>query len=141
MILAFQDTANGINLWRLIGGIGIGVELVTIDSYISELVPKSSRGKAFAFQQGVGFLAVPLVALLAWLLVPQTVAGLSGWRWVVIFGSLGALVIWVLRRQLPESPRCSPASSSAPSPAPSSLTSSAGARSSPTRCCGTARAR
>ena len=105
LILAFQDTANGINLWRLIGGIGIGVELVTIDSYISELVPKSSRGKAFAFQQGVGFLAVPLVALLAWLLVPQTVMGLSGWRWVVIFGSCGALVIWVLRRQLPESPR------------------------------------
>ena len=100
LILAFQDTANGVNLWRLIGGIGIGVELVTIDSYISELVPKSSRGKAFAFQQGVGFLAVPLVALLAWLLVPQTVAGLSGWRWVVIFGSFGALVIWVLRRQL-----------------------------------------
>lgn len=105
LVLAFQDTANGVNLWRLIGGIGIGVELVTIDSYISELVPKSSRGKAFAFQQGVGFIAVPLVALLAWLLVPQTVAGLSGWRWVVIFGSLGALVVWVLRWQLPESPR------------------------------------
>lgn len=105
LILAFQDTPNGVNLWRLIGGIGIGVELVTIDSYISELVPKSSRGKAFAFQQGVGFLAVPTVALLAWLLVPQTVWGLSGWRWVVIFGSFGALVIWFLRRQLPESPR------------------------------------
>ena len=40
-----------------------------------------------------------------WLLVPKTALGLSGWRWVVIFGSLGALVIWVLRRQLPESPR------------------------------------
>ena len=105
LILAFQDTPNGVNLWRLIGGIGIGVELVTIDSYISELVPKSSRGKAFAFQQGVGFISVPLVALLAWLLVPQTVAGLSGWRWVVIFGSFGALVVWVLRWRLPESPR------------------------------------
>jgi putative MFS transporter len=105
LILAFQDTPNGVNLWRLIGGIGIGVELVTIDSYISELVPKSSRGKAFAFQQGVGFIAVPLVALLAWRLVPQTVWGLSGWRWVVIFGSFGALVVWVLRLRLPESPR------------------------------------
>ena len=105
LILAFQDTANGVNLWRLIGGIGIGVELVTIDSYISELVPKSSRGKAFAFQQGVGFLSVPLVALLAWLMVPLNIVGLSGWRWVVILGSTGALVVWFLRRQLPESPR------------------------------------
>ncbi len=105
LILAFQDTANGVNFWRLIGGIGIGVELVTIDTYISELVPKSARGKAFAFQQGVGFFAVPLVALLAWLLVPLTVMDLSGWRWVVIFGSLGAIVVWALRWGLPESPR------------------------------------
>jgi MFS transporter, putative metabolite:H+ symporter len=105
LILAFQHTAAGLNLWRLIGGIGIGVELVTIDSYISELVPKTSRGKAFAFQQGLGFLAVPTIAFFAWLLVPLTPFGLAGWRWVVIIGSVGALVIWVLRRQLPESPR------------------------------------
>jgi putative MFS transporter len=105
LILAFQDTANGVNLWRMIGGIGIGVELVTIDTYISELVPKSARGKSFAFQQGVGFIAVPTVALLAWLLVPTSPLGMSGWRWVVIVGSLGALIVWLLRWRLPESPR------------------------------------
>ena len=105
LILAFQDTADGVNLWRMIGGIGIGVELVTIDSYISELVPKSARGKAFAFQQGVGFIAVPTVALMAWLLVPIKVADLSGWRWVVILGSVGAVFVWFLRWRLPESPR------------------------------------
>lgn len=105
LILAFQTTALGVNLWRLIGGIGIGVELVTIDAYISELMPKSGRGKAFAFSQGVGFIAVPLIALFAWRLVPLQPFGLSGWRWVVIIGSVGALVVWVLRWQLPESPR------------------------------------
>lgn len=105
LILAFQTTAAGVNLWRLIGGIGIGVELVTIDTYISELVPKSCRGKAFAYQQGIGFISVPLVALLAWLLVPLTPMGLSGWRWVVIIGSFGAVVVWLLRWRLPESPR------------------------------------
>src|SRR5580692_7032475 len=105
LILAFQDTANGLNFWRMISGIGIGVELVTIDTYISELVPKSARGKAFAFQQGIGFLSVPLVALFAWLLVPLSPLGLSGWRWVVIIGSLGAIVIWIIRWRLPESPR------------------------------------
>ena len=105
LILAFQDTANGVNLWRMISGIGIGVELVTIDTYISELVPKSARGKAFAYQQGIGFLSVPLVALFAWLLVPTAPLGLSGWRWVVIIGSVGAVVIWIIRWRLPESPR------------------------------------
>ena len=78
LVLAFQDTANGVNLWRMISGIGIGVELVTIDTYISELVPKSARGKAFAFQQGIGFLSVPLVALFAWLLVPLSPLGTVG---------------------------------------------------------------
>ncbi len=41
-IMAFQSDAFGLNLWRFIAGIGIGVELVTIDTYISELVPKGS---------------------------------------------------------------------------------------------------
>src|ERR1700726_1028169 len=48
-IMAFQSTAFSIDLWRFIAGIGIGVELVTIDTYVSELTPKHLRGRAFAF--------------------------------------------------------------------------------------------
>jgi MFS transporter, putative metabolite:H+ symporter len=104
-ILAFQNTAGALNLWRFIAGIGIGVELVTIDAYLSEIVPKSIRGKAFAFQQGVGFASVPIVAFLAWMLVPTAPLGFDGWRWVVLIGSAGAIVIWFLRLGPPESPR------------------------------------
>src|ERR1700722_15872282 len=32
IVMAFQNSANGILLWRVIAGIGIGVELVTIDT-------------------------------------------------------------------------------------------------------------
>src|SRR5215472_3901244 len=42
---------------------------------------------------------------LAWQLVPRTFLGLDGWRWVVIVGSIGAFIIWWIRRNLPESPR------------------------------------
>jgi putative MFS transporter len=69
-IMAFQTTGMGVNLWRLIAGIGIGVELVTIDTCIAELVPKHMRGRAFAFNQTVQFAVVPIVALLSWKLVP-----------------------------------------------------------------------
>ena len=105
LVMAFQTTPESIVLWRLIAGIGLGVELVNIDAYVSELVPKEQRGPAFAYNQFVMYTAVPVIAFLAWHLVPRTIFGLDGWRWVVIIGSIGALIIWWIRRGLPESPR------------------------------------
>jgi len=104
-IMAFQNSGFAVDLWRFIAGIGIGIELVTIDTYVSELVPSSHRGRAYAYNQFLQFLAVPLVAFLAWLLVPQMPLGLDGWRWVVLIGSAGAIFIWFIRLSLPESPR------------------------------------
>src|ERR1700688_4450734 len=105
VIMAFQHTATGLNFWRFVAGLGIGVELVTIGTYIAELVPKQIRGRAFACEQAVGFTAVPVAALLSYLLVPYKPLGLDGWRWVVIIGAHGALFVWFIRRALPESPR------------------------------------
>jgi MFS transporter, putative metabolite:H+ symporter len=105
LIMAFQVTAMGLNFWRFMAGLGVGVELVTIGTYISELVPKQIRGRAFACEQAVGFMAVPVVAFLSYLLVPKKPLGLDGWRWVVILGAHGALFVWFIRRALPESPR------------------------------------
>jgi len=105
LVMAFQDTGFSVSLWRLIAGIGIGVELVTIDTYLAELVPKHIRGRAFAVNQVIQFSVVPVVALVAYLLVPTQPLGLDGWRWVVLLGSVGALFVWVLRRGVPESPR------------------------------------
>ena len=104
-IMAFQTSGFGVDLWRFIAGIGIGVELVTIDTYVAELVPLTHRGRAFAFSQFFQFLAVPIVAFIAWLLVPTAPFGFDGWRWVVLIGSAGAVVIWFIRLGLPESPR------------------------------------
>jgi MFS transporter, putative metabolite:H+ symporter len=105
VIMAFQHTAAGLDFWRFIAGIGIGVELVTIGAYISELVPKQIRGRAFACEQAVGFVAVPVAAFLSFLLVPRAPFGIDGWRWVVLIGAQGALFVWWIRRALPESPR------------------------------------
>jgi len=104
-IMAFQTSDVGLVIWRFVAGIGIGVEFVTIDTYLSELVPRERRGQAFAFTSLIGTTAYPITALLAWALVPTTVFGLEGWRWVAIIGASGAIVAWVLRLALPESPR------------------------------------
>ncbi|WP_277184970.1 MFS transporter [Caballeronia sp. BR00000012568055] len=105
LIMAFQDSAAGLNFWRFVAGVGIGVELVTIGTYISELAPKHIRGRAFACEQAIGFMSVPVVAFLAYLLVPQKPFGFDGWRWVVLIGASSALFVWWMRRSLPESPR------------------------------------
>jgi len=104
-IMAFQDTGFALNVWRFIAGIGLGVELVTIDTYIAELIPRRERGRAFSISQFITYCAVPLIAFLAWQLVPLAPLGLDGWRWVVLIGSVGAIVVWVLRLGIPESPR------------------------------------
>jgi putative MFS transporter len=104
-VMAFQQDAFSLNLWRFICGIGIGVELVTIDTYIAELAPPKVRGRAFAFANIIQFAAIPVVAFLGWLLVPRTLLGIDGWRFVVMAGSVGALLAWVIRGRLPESPR------------------------------------
>jgi putative MFS transporter len=104
-VMAFQGTASGLNFWRFVSGMGIGVELVTIGTYMSELAPKHLRGRAFAICQTLGFSAVPVVAFLSYLLVPNAPFGVDGWRWVVLLGGISALFIWYFRRNLPESPR------------------------------------
>jgi putative MFS transporter len=104
VVMACQTSSGGLLLWRFIAGIGIGVEIITIDAYITELVPSWMRGRAFAVNQSVMFIAVPIVAALAWWLVPLTPYGVDGWRWVVLIGAAASMVIWVVRLYLPESP-------------------------------------
>ena len=104
VVMACQTTSTGLLLWRFIAGIGIGIEIITIDAYITELVPSWMRGRAFAVNQAVMFVAVPVVAALAWWLVPISPYSIEGWRWVVLIGAAASMIIWVLRRYMPESP-------------------------------------
>lgn len=105
LVMALMRSAPAIDLWRFIAGIGIGVQLITIDAYISELAPKEERGYWIAFSQFIGYLAIPAAALLAYVLVPHRYFGLAGWRYVAMAGSLGGAAVWFLRAGLPETPR------------------------------------
>lgn len=101
---AFAPSAGWLILWRGLAGIGIGAELVVIDTYVTEMLPSYARGRYVAISQLVGFTAIPAVAFLSKLLVP-THWLMDGWRWVMVIGAIGALFAWYIRRRLPESPR------------------------------------
>jgi MFS transporter, putative metabolite:H+ symporter len=101
---AFAPSAGWLIALRFFAGIGIGAELVVIDSYVSEMVPSAARGRYVAISQMTGFTAVPIVAILVRVLAPTHFL-IDGWRWVMVIGSFGAALAWYFRRRLPESPR------------------------------------
>lgn len=104
-IMAMQTTADGVNLWRFISALGVGVELVTVDAYLSELVPKKARGQAFGLLQAMSAVAFLVTYFLSWQLTTASPFGYEGWRWVAWIGSIAAIVVWWIRLGLPESPR------------------------------------
>ena len=79
--MATRQSAVGVDLWRFIAGIGIGVELVTIDTYVANWCPRTHRGRAFAYNQFFQFLAVPIVAF------SGLAAGAASRRWASTAGA------------------------------------------------------
>ncbi len=104
LLMAVSPSALWLDVFRMCAGFGVGAQLVIIDTYVSEMTPASRRGHYIAFSQFITYWAVPVVALLAYTLVPTHFLW-AGWRWVVLFGALGSVLVWWIRQGLPESPR------------------------------------
>jgi putative MFS transporter len=102
---AFSVNATMLIVSRFLAGIGIGAELTLVDAYLSELLPARLRGRYTAWAYTLGFLGIPAAGLLGRVLVPLEPFGVEGWRWLFVAGSLGAVIVWFVRRRLPESPR------------------------------------
>ncbi|MBU3067979.1 MFS transporter [Nocardia sp. NEAU-G5] len=97
------------NVWflmatRALAGLGIGAEMTLSDTYLSEVMPPQVRGRMISIAYTLGFCAVPAVGFLARWLVPLHPLGVAGWRWLFVIGGLGAGLVFVARRAMPESP-------------------------------------
>ncbi|HEX4251099.1 MAG TPA: MFS transporter [Pseudonocardia sp.] len=102
---AFSPNAVWLMVTRFFAGLGLGAELPLADAYLSDLLPAGRRGRYIAWAYTISFVGVPFVGFLAHSLFEITVLGLAGWRWIFILGALGSVVVFFLRRGLPESPR------------------------------------
>ncbi|MFI5661610.1 MFS transporter [Streptomyces sp. NPDC051684] len=103
---AFAQDATQLSVLRFLAGLGLGAELVLVDTYLAEFLPRKVRGRYIAWAYTLGFVGVPVAALLgARLVAKHELFGVDGWRWLLVAGALGAAFIQILRTRLPESPR------------------------------------
>lgn len=85
---------------RFIMGLGLGAEIVVGYGTLTEFVPPQSRGRWLGCMALIVVSGFPVTAIAGNFLIP-----LFGWRVMFAIAGVGALVVWYLRKSLPESPR------------------------------------
>ncbi|GAU83499.1 MFS transporter [Bosea sp. BIWAKO-01] len=103
---AFSWSVTSFLIFRFFTGMGIGGEYTAINSTIQELVPARVRGWVDLVINGSFWVGAALGAIGAIILLdPATINPELGWRLAFFIGAALGLIILVLRRWIPESPR------------------------------------
>jgi putative MFS transporter len=97
---AFTQDMNQLIACRFVQGLGLGAEIVVGYSTLTEFVPPKTRGRWLSMMAFVVVAGFPVTALLGYLIIPAW-----GWRPMFIIAGVGSLIVWYLRKNLPESPR------------------------------------
>ena len=106
VLTAFSMNPTWYLVCRFFTGAGIGGEYAAINSAIDELIPKHYRGRVDVMINGSFWLGAAAGALLTLpLLDPTLVNPAIGWRLAFGLGGTLAIMILVVRRHVPESPR------------------------------------
>ncbi len=104
-------------IFRLVGGLGIGLASAISPMYIAEISPAKMRGRLVSVNQltiVIGILAAQIINYLIAEKVPEGVTdsmilqswnGQTGWRWMFWAGTLPALMFFIFSFFIPESPR------------------------------------
>ncbi len=100
------------SLWRLVGGVAVGIASVVAPAYIAEVAPARMRGRLGSLQQlaiVVGIFLALLVdyglAALAGGAMGELWLGLPAWRWMFLSEVPPALLYGLGAWLIPESPR------------------------------------
>lgn len=87
---------------RFLTGVAVGGTLPVDYAMMAEFLPPKNRGRWLVWLEGFWAIGTLVVALTAWLAV--TFGSEAPWRWIFLIAALPALIGFVLRVWVPESP-------------------------------------
>lgn len=96
----FAPNMETLIFFRFLMGLGLGAENVVGYSALTEFIPARSRGKWLGILAMLVALGLPTSILLSTYVIPA-----HGWRVMFFIGGVGGLLVWWIRKRLPESPR------------------------------------
>lgn len=100
LLSAFAPSFGWLIALRALTGFGVGGTLPVDYSIFAEYLPAQKRGRYLVLLEAFWALGSILAAGLAWLIVPRL-----GWRALLAVSALPGLIIFFIRRSIPESPR------------------------------------
>lgn len=100
LLSAFSPSFIWLVILRALTGFGVGGTLPVDYSIFAEYLPAQKRGRYLVLLEAFWALGSILAAGLAWLIVPNL-----GWRWLLAISALPGLIVFLIRRGVPESPR------------------------------------
>ena len=99
-VCAFAWNYESFLVLRFLQGVGLGGEVPIAAVYISELAKTNVRGRFVMLYELVFPVGIVAASLLGLWVVPTL-----GWQYMFLIGAVPAVLVLVLRRVLPESPR------------------------------------
>lgn len=109
-----SDHLSWFIVYRILGGIGIGIASNVSPMYIAEVSPANVRGQFVSVNQLTIVLGILLAQIVNWLIADPVLPeealltswnGQMGWRWMFWAGGIPAIVFFIMLFILPESPR------------------------------------
>ena len=108
----FPPTIFVLGVWRVVGGVAIGMASVIAPAYIAEVAPPAIRGRLASFQQAAIVLGIFISQLVNYALNEGAggnpndhIAGIQAWQWMLGVETVPALVYFLMSYAIPESPR------------------------------------
>ncbi len=86
--------------WRVLLGVGMGMEFPVAQTLLSEFVPAANRGRLIALMDGFWPLGFITAGVVSYFVLPE-----FGWRTVFALLAIPAVFVLIVRRLVPESPR------------------------------------